>query len=114
MTKPLHTQRGSSVPPGCTYRTRDGAPSDIARKGNLEEPGAAARIGHRIADQARTAGCTRCLSTAELTTGTWHATDPAADGRYVCDSCAEKDDAEGFAQVLAWRRMSRPTLGTAV
>ncbi|MGI8731139.1 MAG: Yae1 family protein, partial [Solirubrobacteraceae bacterium] len=38
MTRSLRTQRGSSVPPGCTYRTRDEAVGDIARRRNLEEP----------------------------------------------------------------------------
>lgn len=93
-------------------RARDEAGGGIARRGNLEEPDSL-RIGHRMAREATTAGCTRCLDTTELPAGTWHATDPTDDGRHLCDRCAAADDPPGYAQLLAWRRMARPTWRTA-
>lgn len=103
--------RGSSVPPGCTTRTRDEGEDDIARKRNLEEPERARdlRVTARIARQTVT-GCMRCLDTLEVPTNTWYSAEP--EGGAVCAKCAQRDDLDGFAMVASYHRMAaRPSLG---
>ena len=63
------------------------------------------RIVPRMARQVLE-GCVRCLDTSEVPIGAWYPADP--DGGAVCDRCEQRDDAGGYARLLAWRRMSCP------
>ncbi len=67
-----------------------------------------ARVAHRLAHQATAAECTRCLDVLELPAGHWHASEPGDFKGAVCDSCARRDG-DGYAALLAWRRMASPT-----
>ena len=70
-------------------------------------------VAHRFAHEAVSAPCARCLTIVDVAAGQWHATDPGALDRPVCDHCAQDVDAGGYARLLAWRRMSRPMRNAA-
>ncbi len=62
------------------------------------------RVAHRFAHKPTSARCARCLLVVVLPAGSWHAVD-FETGEPTCDHCA-RDDAAGFATLLAWRRMA--------
>lgn len=72
-----------------------------------------ARVAHRLPDVAASVVCTRCLTVCDLAAGYWHAGEPGNPHGWVCDRCAERDDAQGFGMVASFRRMSRPTWRSA-
>ncbi len=63
------------------------------------------RIAHRLAREHSSSPCARCLSIVDVAAGQWHATEPGDLDRPVCDRCAERGDHDGYAHLLAWRRM---------
>ncbi len=66
-------------------------------------------VASRFAYEAVSAPCARCLTIVDVAAGQWHATEPGDLDRPVCDHCAQHVDADGYARLLAWRRMSRTT-----
>lgn len=83
------------------------------RKPNAPRGAMTARVAPVLARTSGNAPCTRCLDVVDVTAGRWHAADAAETHRAVCDRCALRDDAQGFANLLAWRRAARPTRKSA-
>lgn len=71
------------------------------------------RIAYRFARERSSAPCGRCLTIVAVAPGDWYAAEPDDLGRPICDRCAERDDAGGFAMVCGFRRAARPTWRTA-
>jgi len=71
------------------------------------------RIAHRFARECSTSPCSHCLTIVDLAAGGWYAADVDDLERPVCDGCAQVTDPAGYAQLLAWRRASRPTWRSA-
>lgn len=70
------------------------------------------RVTAQLARTTGTAPCSRCLGTVAVTAGAWHAVEPDATHRAVCDACAETHDPHGYASLTAWRRAARqPAIG---
>jgi hypothetical protein len=68
-----------------------------------------ARVTAVLARTTGRAPCSRCLGTVPVAAGTWHAAEADATHRAVCDRRTERDDVQGFAALLAWRRAATPT-----
>lgn len=66
------------------------------------------RVAHRLATEASTTTCARCLDAVHVDAGTWHPAERNNPTRPVCDRCAQRDDPDGFAMTVAFRRMSKP------
>lgn len=64
-----------------------------------------ARIAQRLARERSSAPCSRCLWFVALAVGEWHAVGPGGLDRVICDRWAARDDNDGYAHLLAWRRM---------
>ena len=70
------------------------------------------RVAHRFTAHARTTDCVRCLDAIDARAGSWVAAEPDNASRWVCDRCARRD-ADGYAALLAWRRMAAQPTGRA-
>jgi hypothetical protein len=70
------------------------------------------RVTAVLARTSGTAQCSRCLDVVAVHAGAWHAAEPDATHRAVCDHCAQRDDPQGHMALLAWRRAANsPTTG---
>jgi hypothetical protein len=65
-----------------------------------------------LARTTGTAPCSRCLGFLDITSGRWRAAEPGHPEHPICDGCAKRDDPQGHATLLAWRRASNgPAVG---
>ena len=72
-----------------------------------------ARIAHRLSGECSSSPCARYLAMVDVTAGEWHAVEPGGLDRVIRDRCARRDDHDGYAHLLAWRRMRGYCTGAA-